>query len=72
MPITIDKAIVGNFSKIEELEKVAENYDYIFIYRMKEDTKEAVKTIFEEQKVKNDTLYKVIRSENTISLEKVR
>ena len=39
---------------------------------MKEGTKEAGKTIFEEQKVKNDTLYKVIRSENTISLEKVR
>lgn len=72
MPITIDKAIVGNFSKIEELEKVAENYDYIFIYRMKEDTKEIVKTIFEDEKVSNDTLYKVVKNENTINLEKVR
>lgn len=72
MPITIDKAIVGNFSKIEELEKVAENYDYIFIYRMKEDTKEIVKTIFEDGKVSNDTLYRVVKNENTINLEKVR
>lgn len=72
MPITIDKAIVGNFSKIEELEKVAENYDYIFIYRMKEDTKEIVKTIFEDEKVSNDTLYRVVKNENTINLEKVR
>lgn len=72
MPITIDKAIVGNFSKIEELKKVAENYDYIFIYRMKEDTKEIVKTIFEDEKVSNDTLYRVVKNENTINLEKVR
>lgn len=72
MPITIDKAIVGNFSKVEELEKVAEDYDYIFIYRMKEDTKETVKTIFEDEKVRNDTLYKVVKNENTIRLEKVR
>ena len=72
MPITIDKAIVGNFSKIEELEKVAENYDYVFVYRMKEESKETVKTIFEDEKVRNDTLYRVVKNENTINLEKVR
>lgn len=72
MPITIDKAIVGNFSKVEELEKVAENYDYVFVYRMKEESKETVKTIFEDEKVRNDTLYKVVKNENTINLEKVR
>ena len=39
---------------------------------MKEDTKEIVKTIFEDEKVSNDTLYRVVKNENTINLEKVR
>lgn len=72
MPITIDKAIVGNFSNVKDLKKVAENYDFIFIYRMKEEVKEAVKTVFEDEIVSDDTLYKVVKNENTISLKKVR
>ena len=68
MPITIDKAIVGNFSNVKDLKKVAENYDFIFIYRIKE----AVKTVFEDEIVSDDTLYKVVKNENTISLKKVR
>ena len=39
---------------------------------MKEYTKEIVKTIFEDGKVSNDTLYRVVKNENTINLEKVR
>ena len=43
MPNKIARIMIGNFKNIEELEKIAQDYDYLYIYRMKEVTKECVK-----------------------------
>lgn len=72
MPITITKSVIGNFKEQEELEKIARDYDYVFIYRMKTEAKDAVKELFEGNKVVNDTLYTVIKNENGIKLEAKR
>lgn len=69
--IKITRSIAGNFKDEQDLENTAQEYDYIFIYRMDSEMKEVVSTLFEGNEVKNDTLYKVIYNDENILLEKV-
>lgn len=71
MPNKIARIIIGNFKNIEELEKIAQDYDYLYIYRMKEETKECVKESFENKRIKNDTLYRIQNNEKNINLVEV-
>lgn len=71
MPNKIARIMIGNFKNIEELEKIAQDYDYLYIYRMKEETKECVKESFENKRIKNDTLYRIQNNEKNINLVEV-
>lgn len=71
MPNKIARIMIGNFKNIEELEKIAQDYDYLYIYRMKEETRKCVKEIFENKRIKNDTLYRIQNNEKNINLVEV-
>ena len=74
MPIRITGSITGFFSSEEELRKILEGgeYTHMFIYRMRDEIKENVKGVFEDEYVKNDLLYKVTTKEGKIFLERVK
>lgn len=72
MPNRIKNVISGNYSETEGMIKAIKDYDYVYIYRMKQENQEAVKEVFQDEKVENDTLYKVINEDNKIMLEKVK
>lgn len=72
MPNRIKNVISGNYSEVEGMIKAIKDYDYVYIYRMKQENQEAVKEVFQDEKVENDILYKVINEDNKIVLEKVK
>ena len=72
MPVKIQNMISGNYESAEKLKKVIERYDYVFIYRTNTDTVDNIKECFEGGKVQRDTLYRVVKNNETIELEKVK
>ena len=69
MPIKISQMISGVFSNIEQFENNVRKYDYVFIYRIKSEDCEVIKSDFMDGNVKNDTLYKVEENEGKIILK---
>lgn len=72
MPVKIQNMISGNYESAEKFKKVIERYDYVFIYRTNTDTVDNIKECFEGGKVQRDTLYRVVKNNETIELEKVK
>ena len=73
MPTKVS-AINMNIDSGEELQKIIKDkkYEYVFMYKIKDEEKEKIKEKFEGQYVENDTLYKVINNDGQIFLELVR
>ena len=72
MPVKIQNMISGNYESAEKFKKVIERYDYVFVYRTNTDTVDNIKECFEGGKVQRDTLYRVVKNNETIELEKVK
>lgn len=72
MPVKIQNMISGNYESAEKFKKVIERYDYVFIYRTNTDTVDNIKECFEGGKVQRDTLYRVVKNNETIELEIVK
>lgn len=72
MPVKIQNMISGNYESSEKFKKVIERYDYVFIYRTNTDTVDNIKECFEGGKVQRDTLYRVVKNNETIELEIVK
>lgn len=72
MPNKLTTVVMGNFTSQQELEDIAKEHDYIFIYRMEDETKEIIKGAFENELVIMDTLYKVNINENNIEFNLIR
>ncbi len=72
MPVKIQNMISGNYESAEKFKKVIERYDYVFVYRTNADTVDNIKECFEGGKVQRDTLYRVVKNNETIELEKVK
>lgn len=70
MPIKIENIIIGSFNEAQELEKIAKDYTYIYLYKMSEDCKNNVREVFEDEYIKNNTLYKVDKENEKIILKK--
>lgn len=72
MPVKIQNMISGNYESAEKFKKVIERYDYVFVYRTNADIVDNIKECFEGGKVQRDTLYRVVKNNETIELEKVK
>ena len=72
MPVKIQNMISGNYESAEKFKKVIERYDYVFVYRTNTDTVDNIKECFEGGKVQRDTLYRVVKNNETIELEIVK
>lgn len=72
MPVKIQNMISGNYESAEKFKKVIKRYDYVFVYRTNTDTVDNIKECFEGGKVQRDTLYRVVKNNETIELEKVK
>ena len=70
--IFIKEIIVGDFENEKQLEEIAINYDYVFIYRIDTEAKNNVCNLFEGSYVNTDTLYKVNQDEGKLKLKIVR
>ena len=70
--IFIKEIIVGDFKNEKQLEEIAINYDYVFIYRIDTEAKNNVCNLFEGSYVNTDTLYKVNQDEGKLKLKIVR
>lgn len=71
MPITIEKMIPGIFSTEEIFISTIENYDYVYIYQIRNEDQSVIKDVFEEKYIFKNTLYKVKKIEEKITLERV-
>lgn len=71
MPIRITKSMIGEFYDAEAFKQILNNgnYTHVYIYRMRNETKEKIKSLFKNN-VANDILYKVIKENGEVSLEK--
>ena len=69
MPIKIEEARIGTFKSLEDFEELVKNYTHVYIYRLEEDEKEKIKSVFEYNYVGDDMLYRVVYEENQIKLE---
>ena len=72
MPVKIQNMISGNYESAEKFKKVIERYDYVFVYRTNTDTVDNIKECFEGGRVQRDTLYRVVKNNETIELEIVK
>lgn len=72
MPVKIQNMISGNYESAEKFKKAIERYDYVFVYRTNTDTVDNIKECFEGGKVQRDTLYRVVKNNETIELEIVK
>lgn len=74
MPINLAACDSGNFMTKEKFEETIKNnnYTHIYIYRIKEEVKEIIKSLFEYEIIQNDTLYKVSTEGEQILLERER
>lgn len=62
----------GNSSLLED-KLIKENYNYVYVYRIDEDSKEKYEGLFTKDEMKNETLYKINTNENgKLELEIVR
>ena len=68
MPIRIKNMVSGNYESAEKFEKVIERYDYVFVYRTNQDTIDNIKACFEDEEIERDTLYKVVKNNETVRL----
>ena len=71
MPLRIELSIAGHFKNQKNFELLAKKYDYVYIYRIKDEDVEAIRGLFENKEVKKDTLYKVNTENDKIMLEMV-
>ena len=69
MPIKIEEARIGTFKSLEDFEELVKNYTHVYIYRLEEDEKEKIKSVFEYNYVGDDMLYSVVYEGNQIKLE---
>lgn len=69
MPIKIEEARIGTFKSIEDFKELVKNYTHVYIYRLEEDEKEKIKSVFEYNYVGDDMLYRVVYEGNQIKLE---
>lgn len=67
MPISIKAVVPGTIGELENLIQAIQKdqYTHVFVYRATEEAKEEYATIFEENTIKNDTLYEVKQREET-------
>lgn len=61
MPIRIHAVVPGTIGELENLTNAIqkENYTHVFIYKATSEAKEEYSTIFEDNEMKNDTLYEI-------------
>lgn len=61
MPIRIDAVVPGTIGELENLVQAIqkEDYTHVFVYRATSEAKEEYSTIFEDNEMKNDTLYEI-------------
>lgn len=72
MPTKILDYSDGMFSSAIDLEEqIPEECKYIYIYRMEDDVKEKVKSLFKNMEIKNDTLYEIVRINGDMCFEPV-
>lgn len=73
MPTKIADAISGAFESKEEFINVLKQgkYTHVFIYRMKDETKEKIKDLFQDSYIRENILYKVTNENGEIFLERV-
>lgn len=70
MPVRIERMILGGFGTQKDFINLVEKYNYVFIYRIKQEEKDIINGAFKEE-VKNDTLYKVKKENSETILEMV-
>lgn len=73
MPIRIHAVVPGTIGKLENLTNALQkdNYTHVFVYRATEEAIEEYATIFEENKMKYNTLYEVKKEEDRIQLVEI-
>lgn len=71
MPITITATMVGVFGTQENFETTIKDYDYVFIYRIKQEQKETIKKVFLDENISNDTLYEVVNEDGKVILKQI-
>ena len=72
MPLNITQSMVGIFISQKNFENIVEDFDYMYVYRMREEDKEKIKNSFTDNEINDDTLYKVICTDEEIKLEKIK
>ena len=59
MPIIINKMIPGIFKTEEEFTDVVKEYDYVYVYQIRDEDGDIIKNVFEDKYILKNVLYKV-------------
>lgn len=73
MPISVHAVMPGTNGNIEKFQEdlKKDGYDYVYVYRATEVAKKEYSSIFENQEMKQDTLYKVQIINNQLFLKEI-
>lgn len=74
LPIPISAVIPGTIGPIENLEKSLkeDGYTHVFVYQASNEAKQEYSSMFEENLIKEDTLYEVKVNEEKVKLIEVK
>ena len=68
IPITIDKVTLEEIETLQEFENTVSKYNYLYINKLNKQDQELIKTKFEDNNIKPETLYYI--GENNMFIEK--
>lgn len=72
MPIKIQDVMLGSFKSLEKFEDLVSNYTHVFIYKIEQQENDIIKYVFEDQNIIDNTMYKVIKTDESIFLERLK
>lgn len=70
MPTQLSKVVGGMFSSKEEFENLVKQYDYVYIYKIKNKDAEVIRNYFINNRVDEDALYRVEIEDEKITLKR--
>ena len=70
MPVQLNRVVGSMFSTKEEFENLVKQYDYVYIYKIKNRDAEVIRSDFINSRVDEDALYKVEIEDEKITLKR--
>lgn len=70
MPVQLNRVVGSMFSTKEEFENLVKQYDYVYIYKIKNRDAEVIRSDFINSRVDEDALYKVEIEDERITLKR--